>query len=434
MAWFGLIAVIGFGLWAPGLSLLLRRLTRAFSFYMGIAFVGRPLYVLLAHPTRASGTELVEPLLSTSTYWQGIQTVSRLALLGLIAFFLCVYLVGFVTRRGWYPIPRHASADLTPYWSIWVACWLCRLAVRSGLLPATSTLGLVAERLLPLATALLGVLILTVDWRAVSGGRRAVLTIALGEILWSYLDTSKTPLLASLLFFYVDPGRGRISLRLFWASLVGLGTAFLLIQGVKPGQAGHASTGLSLWQQVTVSVLTRLDAVHAIAVAHMAGPGSYLSYGSVASRLATGWIPQQLLGIKRLGAGEMWAQVMNHSLPGVSLAQGPVAEGYAVAGLAGVVLWSVLSALAFTGAAWTLASVRSLLPNIFGAYIIASAALFEQGAIGLVDVIGSALQSCVICGVVIVLVQRPGHGRLDRQHTTPQVADRASARHSARTA
>ena len=404
VAWLGLTFVIAFGLWSPGLSLVLRRLTRAFSFYMGIAFIGRPSYLLLAQPTRGSSTGLADPLLSTPTYWQGIQTVSRLALLGLLVFLLCVYLIGFITRHGWYPVALRRFADLTPYWLIWVACWLCRIAIQSALLPPSSPLGLVAERLLPVATALLGVIILTVDWRSVAGGRRAVLVIALGEVLWSYLDASKTPLLASLLFFYVDPGRGRLSLRLFGASLVGLATAFLLIQSVKPGQAGHAYVGLPIWQRLTASVLTRLDAVHAVAVAHMAGPGSYLSYGTVATRILTGWIPQQLLGINRLGAGEMWAQVMNHSLPGVSLAQGPVAEGYAVAGLAGVVLWSALSAVALVGAAWVMASVRSFssepLRRLCDCVRCHSS---SRARSALSDVIGGAIQSCLICGVLVGL-------------------------------
>lgn len=403
MAWLSLIAVIGFGLWAPGLSLVLRRLTRAFALYMGVAFVGRPLYLLAANPLQGSKTGLADPLLAMPTYWQGLQPVARLVLVGFISFLLCLYVVGFLTRNRWHPVELRHILDLRPYWLIWVACWICRISIHFGVFSPGSALGLVADRLLPLATALLGVLVLTTEWRSARGSRRAVFIMALGELLWSYVDTSKTPLLAALLFFYVDPERGRISFRLFCASVAGLVTAFLLIQSFKPGQAGHVDASLSIWQRLTVGILTRLDAVHAVAVAHVSGPGSYLSYGSVASRLLTGWIPQQLLGTHRLGAGELWAQLMNHSLPGVSLAQGPIAEGYAVAGFVGVVLWSVASALVLMGSAWIMSSVRRLVPDLFAAYIIASAALFEQGVIGLVDVIGSALQVCLICAILVLV-------------------------------
>jgi hypothetical protein len=420
MAWLCLIIVIAFGVWSPGLSLVLRRLTRAFALYMGVAFIGRPLYLLLVHPAQGYGARLADPRLLTPTYWNGIQTVSRLALVGLIACGVTVYAIAYATRGRWRRVGLRSTVGLAPFWLIWMMCWLCRMAIRFGFVPINSSTGLVAGRFLPAATALLGVLVMTTDWRRTASGRRAVLIFALGELLWSFLDASKTPLLASLLFFYLDPERGRISVRLFVASAVSLLTAFTLVQGLKPGQAGQMYSGISVWQRGVISLLARLDALHAVAVAQAAGPGSYLSHSAVASRLLTGWIPQQLLGISRIGAGEMWAQLMNHSPPGVSLAQGPIAEGYAVAGFAGVVLWSIFSATALIASAWVITTQRRLVTTFFASYVIASAALFEQGAIGLVDIVGSAIQISLVCWILATLVETRDKRRRRAVEVTPQ--------------
>jgi hypothetical protein len=411
-----------FALWAPRLPLTTKRVVRALGVYMLLAFGLRPLYLIIAQPQAAYNEPLANPMLLAPTYWAGVTTCAGLVLLGFAGTLAVVY-AGASLARGRKPRAVNEPRDVLPIlWIIWLLAWLSRLLLLSHLVTLGAGLGLVAGRMLSVGVVALGIAILTTDWRHNRNMRQFVIAAVLGEIAWSALDASKTPLLAAMLFFYVDPRRPRLSVRLFSGITVGVIGAFTLIQQLKQTYSGAAESLKPLWLRATDTILLRFDMLNAVALARHAGSGSYMSWSKAIQRMLVDWIPQQLVGVSRLSDGQNWAIVMQHTYSGVALATGPAAEGYAIGGMLGIVVFGALSGAALVLCAALLDRGSGLALGSVVVYVIASGALFEQGALGIIDTVSGGLQVCVVVVAVSMLIRSPAatgglHSKRERRHS-----------------
>jgi hypothetical protein len=421
MSFYLFCGLVLFGIWAPGLPPFPRRLLRAASVYTTISFIARSVDLLWTDPVPAVNNAIADPLLLAPTYSDGIAAVSQLLWLGECVFVAAIYALTYPLRNRFTGASPTPPSSVSGFATIYAVSWLCRLADLAHIAGATGP-GVLLLRLAYVGTALLLVLVVANDWRASRSGRQLVYVMLVGEIAWSAASASKTPLIASVLALYLDLYRPRWSLRYAVGGLTSVVVAFGVIEKLKHDYAG--STGLSV-STVIGNLLTRFDMLHALAVAKLDGPGSYMRWQSAASQLLTDLLPQQILGITRTNDGQNWATVMEQVSWTVSVATGPVAEGYAVAGVAGIIASEVLTGAAVVGIAAMLLARRSFLASLFGAYVLASAAPFEQGPLGLSQTCGAALQACFVVGLLTAVLpqfrpQEPGAAALSGYRNAAQ--------------
>jgi hypothetical protein len=405
MSWILLCVLMTFSLWAPGLPLMTKRFVRALGMYSILAFGVRPLYLLIVNPRPTLGQRIATPLLLTPTYWDGIQTTAGLVVVGFAVTLITIY--AGTRFFGMRLRPALITRDVSPVlWTIWGLAWASRLMIVSHFVEQNSAVGLIAARMLPVGIAVLGFALVKTDWRHDRNIRQLVIIAAIGEVVWAILDASKTPILAGVLFFYIDPMRSRISVRTLIITAGGVIGSFSVVQGLKQGFEATGRSATPLWQAVVENVIARFDMLNAVALAHRAGPGSYMSWGEAARGALTDWIPQQLVGVSRVSDGQQWAMVMQHT-SGVALATGPVAEGYAIGGFPGIVVFGAIAGAAFVVTIWLLQASRGFTFGILVTYVVASGVLFEQGALGVIDAVSGGLQACIVVAAVALLLQRP---------------------------
>ena len=162
-------------------------------------------------------------------------------------------------------------------------------------------------------------------------------------------------------------------------------------------------------------ILARFDLFRPNVDAFFSGPHSYFSLGEVVTRLWQNLIPQQLLGRKLEPAGMAWGSMIRPQGLGdartfVSLAEGPIAEGWVLAGWGGILLEIATLALAIIAIA-RLYERRTLFATAFAVAMTGSSPyLFERGLLGISEGIGKSLQIALIVSLFYCCSMLQGGG------------------------
>lgn len=240
------------------------------------------------------------------------------------------------------------------------------------------------------------------------------------ELTWSVLSESKTPAIAIALSLLIRFARQGWTYRRFLIASLGVVfvvAIFPLLQSVK--QSNSTSATLSavddrypVWVSWLGPLLRRFDLLSAVTDAWSARPGNWISLGEYLQRAFTGGIPNILLGYDKPLAGASWAvQVRAQSIPGgsgsVSLAEGPIAEGYVLLGYVGcVVVCLILVLLTLLTARWVCSG--TLILQLIAVGFAAQSGLFERGFLGVAEDLSKSVQAALIIGLIAFLCQSRG--------------------------
>jgi hypothetical protein len=288
--------------------------------------------------------------------------------------------------------------------------WLGRLT--DSLVPSIGLLAVVV-------TPSLASIVAFSDWHKSYLKTALVIALGVGEGLWSTETASKTPLIALILALVmwaarILPKRPRSLVYLVLA--VGVVGVFVVLQPIKGAYTSSSAQFSEHFSgrvgDVTLTVLHRTDLVTAITDATSTPRPRDYRLQAYASRLVGGLLPDQALTGRAVNAGQVWTMEMRapsnpKQFLGVSLAEGPIAEGYVVGGVAGAIILSgflmfltILSASGLTvGPLW----IRGLC-----AMIVFGSTLFERGLLGFAEMAGKGLQySCLLA--ILLLVVRTVH-------------------------
>jgi len=379
----------------PGrkLDLVPRRILRAIVAYGALGYFLHGLYMILVNPTPGLNGFIADPRLLQPNYLDGLSQIAPEAALGLAVLLSSMYVFSRLMGRSG-PIPPPTG---NPQWALALAvavslAWVVRMyAIVNHQFPLSGLEG----RIGALPTAALGVIVICTNWRGLTWLRIVVIAAALGEALWSVETAVKTPLLAVAFFFYVDPNRKRISVSALVAGVVTVILAFAVIQPNKT-TTGYGDYNGNTALILPATILTRFDFVRGLTDAASNVPGFYMATPELLGRLGGVWVPQSLTGTQKVAAGVLWGQRMENDLSGVHFPPGPTAEGYAIYGYLGIVIWNFVVGVAAAALARLLNRRRYFPLAVFAAGVFASSAIFETGVLGLNEAFSDSFQLSIV--------------------------------------
>ncbi|MGW5360204.1 hypothetical protein [Actinopolymorpha pittospori] len=380
----------------------LRSILRVQAVYWFLAYVLRPVILVLVSPAPVVNDSLADDRLAYGGYDAHLPAVLMPVIVGHAVYLLLVLLVG---PR----LPHLRSLQASPALVLVLFAILlgARLAWMSGVHSA------VVASLLTLAPVVVALMLFPAH-----PPRRLALLVALlvlTEVSWSVIFASKTPILSLFVCLVLvaasrgwRPRRGHLVVGV--VALPGLVLGFSVLQSVK-----HDSTVTSDLQVVDqryptlvrplLPLARRFDLLAAVTDSTYA-QGRWISAGEVARRAATSLVPRAVADDKTHSAGERWAievrSLSRNSVPGVSLAEGPVAEGNAVAGLSGVVAECAFLAVVTLACAAALARGGTFVFAL-ACCLVLQPAIQERGVLGIADVTGKGLQIALVVAAASLL-------------------------------
>lgn len=229
-----------------------------------------------------------------------------------------------------------------------------------------------------------------------------------GELAWSVMSASKTPIIAA-----------GLAIALRWALkgwtrkkivgsismiLIGL-AAFPALQKIKISvEDSHvlslADANYPAYLQPLMSLVRRFDLFSAVTDATFKGPQVWMTWAEFVEHAIFGFIPQVLLPSGKVGVGTLWSTEIRSASLGtananVSLAEGFIAEGYVLNGAAGIALGA-----SFIAATAVLVSRLIVNKRIFavslGLLLVSFPVLFERGILGTLETAGKSIQIAVL--------------------------------------
>jgi hypothetical protein len=415
---------------------LVRLLVIAQAVYWWLSYVLLPFILLWLKPLPAFADSIADPRLSNDGYTSSIGAVLAVVMAGITAYLLLITLssrwIGALFRRQAAASP---NKELGPIFAI---CFCIGLASRIGTL-AGITNPVVGVGLYVGTAGSVGLISL---YRSESRRRTLWIIAMVGvvEVSWSVLEVSKTPALAACLGIAI-----RLSRSARWSrrKVTGLGllalvmmSAVLALQSLKLSDSvaadlDSADAAYPVVVQPLLPVVRRFDLFAAVTDAESLGAGNWIGPGEFAKRVAVSVVPNVFQTDDKLSAGVLWAQeVRSYSRPdsgtNVSLAEGFVAEGYALGGLAMVFLEAFVLMLLLIGISRLLMSVQVYAVG-WGVMLIGYPILFERGILGSVEVISKTLQAAIVIFVLVVILRsrRNGlSGRSELSERRHQATDR----------
>ena len=377
---------------------------RSQAIFWGLAFVVVPTAMLLVTPPASFGDAFVDERIVAIGYEAGLTTVMWIVLAGQATF----------TALTWAYVRFRGTADIATPQNVTAAglflAFLVGVALRASWLAGIDSALL--EALLPLGTVV-STIVLIYERQAGWPFRVLRVAVVVGEIVWSIEFASKTPVIAVAVALVIRFS-WNANHRLKWWRITALGVlslvGFFAIQTVKTEvstriEVAKAADTYPAVVGPAMPLLIRFDLAHAVADVAFLAPGSWIDAPEYLSRLWSEVVPRTVgSGKDDLTPGQRWArevraQTLGQPKTTVALAEGPIAEGYAVAGLVGVItlVSAVFTATIFTG---FLLKRRSPFLLAWGASIISPPILFERGILGLA---GGLVRGCEIAAVLLVI-------------------------------
>ncbi|MGK5444569.1 hypothetical protein ACSNN7_22475 [Micromonospora sp. URMC 105] len=372
--------------------------------YWFLGYVFRPMVLVIASPVPVQNDSVADHRLAYGGYETNLHQVLIPILLGQVVFLAAALTLGRRFRS------QFQKAEVSP--ALVLVVFMLLLGARLGWLAGVRSS--VVDTLLGLAPIAIGMALVPTHPR-----RRLVLLVGLlllTEGAWSVLFASKTPILSLLICLLVLAASRswRPKPKHLVAAAVAIPVfvlGFSALQSVK--QSVDVRSDLQAvdaryppYVQPAMSIVRRFDLFAAVTDS-MYVEGRWMSSGEAVGQAASSFVPRPLNQGKTLSAGERWAvEVRKLSKPsrgGVSLAEGPVAEGNAIAGLPGV------AAECFLLAAITVFGARALAMGRTFAFSIACTLIFlptiqERGLLGIAEVVGKGLQLSLLVGLFSLLL------------------------------
>lgn len=397
--------------------------------YLAAAWLLRPLVLAIGQPRPSLDDSVADPRLAGLGYSAALSQLLPLAVVGLVAS-LVVFWICTRGKEGHWNLTH--SAPVAGSIVLWFVGWMLRAVSladpSNGLLNTVSLLAAVGA----------GAIILF-DVRKPRSKQAGFLGVAVfGELVWSVEIASKAPILASVLWMLLRVlGRGRYRAWQVICTILGGLIAFVGIQEVKVQNGVLTSndrfaTAYPAPIQPILYFVRRFDHLSALADSYFAGAGRWLTVGEAVKQFLISLIPQQLLFDKGDNIGARWAtEVRAYSVQssntGVHLAEGPIAEGYVLGGVWGIILESLVLALVCVGVC-TLFVSRSSTLRLLAVALTTQPVLFERGLLGLGEGLGKAIQVTVIAGALLAYFKFIQNGASRRYSTyreflPPQAAD-----------
>lgn len=391
-------------------------------FFWGVSFVGRPLILLIVQPSPKLDDSIADPRLAALGYDYSISLVLQPILFGLVSYAL----LAWAMRRkanAWLAKLDHSSDESqsqhTWLFAAFFLGWASRIAWL--LIEKDTFASAVAETLSWVALVALAGLIKT--YLSMNKEKfHIIAALGSGELIWSFLFSSKTPIVGFATLCIVMLASGGWTLRrVRFIAAVGVSTlaSFPVIQALKFSEVtdkiAAADSTYPLIIQPLMPFLRRFDLLSAVTDATFFSASSWLTYLEYSRYVFQNLIPQQLIGIAKSGAGSSWAVDVRSSSTGiqnfgVSLAEGFIGEGYLLGGFIGVALLAIL----LFGSVLIIAThTTSNKPFLFSIAAIGLSfpVLFERGFLGFTEVFGKSLQVAIIVLVLKWLVELPSSRR-----------------------
>ncbi|WP_067542117.1 hypothetical protein [Nocardia crassostreae] len=450
-----LATILAAALFVPG---VVRIFLIAQTGYWSLSYVARPVVLLWTEPEPHYGDNVPDPRLAQFGYDDSIAMVLRPVVFGLwfYAALVVAYTVWTRMRARRHPETVWCTApfagDPVFVQTLFVLYGLGTLGRLAAF--ATGNTGTAGELESPnpminLITILatLGAVGLIVFFRSPNGRTTALVlgAIVCGELLWTALVQSKTPIMGAALaiavrFAMTGWTRAKVGGVLSISVLAVIGFGWL--QSFKTTAAAKAEAAQVDAQypetvQPFLSLLRRFDLLEAATDAWFAGPHSWLTPGEVARHALESLIPTQLLGAEKFRSGAAWAVEVrggsvDMSTVSVSLAEGNINEGYVLGGYLGVALGVTLTFVLVLLWARALYS-RSLALAVLGLALIEVPVLFERGLLGTVETLGKYLQAVVLAWLTYLVVGEYRR-RVDELSGAPRRPDSARLSGETRTA
>lgn len=378
--------------------------------YMLLGYVVRPVFVCIMQPAVQRGDRLADIRYVHNGYVASFESIMPTVLIGTITFTLAALSIlrldarRSLLRSGRIRIPRVVDSGLL----LVVFGWIFRI----GSLGSDSG---VLETFSYVASVGVGFIILDTSREQLRKSIRILGTLVVSELCWSVLSASKAPIFALALYLIVSFGGRAVMSRRFVATALGVVAAlallFPIIQSAKvvQGTLEDNSSVISSYPYSVrwmVPLLTRFDLSSATFDAVQAGSGSWITPADAAKKSFESLLPSVLVG-ERENVGRKWANEVRaitvaNSNTGVHLAEGPIAEGYILGGMLGVVVEVALISLATFLVAQGLSSRRCLL-RALSVFMMTQPYIFERGVIAAFEALGKGLQVAFLVASLLAL-------------------------------
>jgi hypothetical protein len=404
--WVALVAIAGLLatlVWlARECGVVMRTSAFVMAGFWSLAFLGRPLAVYLDQPSSPSLNPLADYRLAWFGYEEGLKQVLTIVAMGLG---MSVIILALLRRTK---VARAQPSVWQPYWSATLATALALGWVGRSMEPFWSPMGLLAI----LVTPSLALLVCFANWTRTPFRVVLILLAAAGEAGWSVLAESKTPIVALLLALLIWATRSLSvhSRRLAYICMTFLVlTVFVAIQPLKGAYFNDANRYSSHFTgpvgDFAMTVLTRTDLISAVTDAVSTARPPSFAPGAYVARVGRGLTPDHLVSKGDDPSGLVWTRDLRAATNpkqflGVSLADGPIAEGYVLGGIAGVLALSAIMMIA-TILLCAGISAKSLWIRCLCAMVVFGPTLYERGPLGLSEVVGKGLQYAVVVAVLI---------------------------------
>jgi hypothetical protein len=381
----------------------LRSILRVQAIYWFLAYVLRPLVLVLASPAPTVNDAIADGRLAHGGYDTNLDRILLPIVVGHVVFLTVALLVGARFAS------HFRSVDVSPVLVLILFAILIGARL-SWFLGARSA---IVSTLLGLAPIVLGLMLIPSHPK-----RRLALFIVVllaTEASWSMIFASKTPISTLLLCLVLTSASRGWRPRLKHIAGVALVIpvfvlGFSALQSNKQDAAVEADlrTVNARYPAIlrpVLPIVTRFDLLAAVTDSTYVA-GRWISVEEFSYRAAMSTIPRPLNQSKIYTAGENWAievrSLSRPSRPGVSLAEGPVAEGNAVAGLPGVMAGCALLAL-ITVAGTRAFATGNVLGYSLGCCLILLPTIQERGLLGVVEVMGKGLQLAILAAALSLL-------------------------------
>jgi hypothetical protein len=384
-------------------------------FYWAFGYVARPLVLLIVNPEPKLNDSLADPRLASLGYDASMPIVFQPILVGLCFYVSIVWLMRARANiwlskslENWTGQLRFETWHVVAIVLGWAARFLFLFEGKGTFSSAVfETFALVTY------VGLAGVLRYYIQQTRIPFVLIGILGV--GEFAWSALSSSKTPVLIFVVLTLVFLSTAKSSLRKGrFTALIGLlgSVTFTLVQSLKlSGIAEKIDAANSSYPAVVQPImpfLRRFDLFSAATDAAFFNSSRWLSLSEYFQQSVMNLVPQQLLGISKLGSGTDWSITVRSASLGiqnyeVSLADGFIAEGYLLGGLTGVVILAVplYFCLIFTA---TRIFSNSVPQFTIAAVILTAPVLFERGFLAMTELLGKAVQVALLVVVIIWLV------------------------------
>lgn len=406
----GITLVLGFQFWF-GFSTrpIARAIIQAQAVFWFLAFIYRPLYLLINQPTNP--IYLGDIRLVSLGYEEVLTPVLSIIAVGQLVFLATLLMLRSRISTAKTPLEETKTGLKSEVVSAGFFTWIVGFA----LYLASFVLSSASSPIFFLA-ACSGAGILLVFYQRNPRPISALVMplVFVTCVVLGIISASKAPVLAALLAIFIRSLRAnssKLNSRKFFAYVAGTLGTFLVIQPIKGINTfflvSEGSTDIGkLISSTQISILERFDGAIAVVDAYVAGQGSWLSISGYLNRMLQMSLPRSLFGLGTDSPGQLWAlEVRAQSNPiqrGVSLAVGPSADGYIILGWIGVILFNVLLACFLVYACINFESASALKAVFFSVWIFGPQ-FFEQSLLNVASGFSRGIIICLACWLWIVL-------------------------------